>query len=97
MLAGADIVVTRGGLGMSALGADGRVVDVPTRRRVVFDVQGAGDTAMAALVVWRAAGASLVDACRVANAAASVAVSKSGTAAVGRDELAQAFAEAEGT
>lgn len=93
MLAGAEVVVTRGGLGMSALGADGRFMDVPTLRRAVFDVQGAGDTAMAALVVCRASGDSLARACRVANAAASVAVAKSGTAAVTREELRAALAE----
>jgi D-beta-D-heptose 7-phosphate kinase/D-beta-D-heptose 1-phosphate adenosyltransferase len=87
-LGGAEVVVTRGGDGVTALGADGRVFDVPTRRLAVYDVQGAGDTSMAALVACRAAGASLRRACRVANAAAAVAVSKVGTAAVTRGELA---------
>lgn len=86
-LAGADVVVTRGGEGVTALGEDGRVVDVPTRRLAVYDVQGAGDTSMAALVLCRAAGASLVEACVVANAAAAVAVAKVGTAAVTPAEL----------
>lgn len=86
-LAGADVVVTRGGEGVTALGEDGRVVDVPTRRLAVYDVQGAGDTSMAALVLCRAAGASLVEACVVANAAAAVAVAKVGTAAVTAAEL----------
>jgi D-beta-D-heptose 7-phosphate kinase/D-beta-D-heptose 1-phosphate adenosyltransferase len=49
---------------------------------------------MAALVACRAAGASLEQACVVANAAAAVAVSKVGTAAVTRDELARGLAEA---
>jgi D-beta-D-heptose 7-phosphate kinase/D-beta-D-heptose 1-phosphate adenosyltransferase len=93
-LGGAEIVVTRGGEGACALGADGRMLDVPTRRRAVFDVQGAGDTAMAALAGCRAAGASLLDACLVANAAASVAVGKLGTAAVSRAELAASLDEA---
>lgn len=86
-LAGADVVVTRGGAGVTALGEDGRVVDVPTRRLAVYDVQGAGDTAMAALVLCRAAGATLLEACAVANAAAAVAVEKVGTAAVTLAEL----------
>lgn len=87
-LGGGEIVVTRGGEGASALDADGRMFDVPTRRRAVFDVQGAGDTAMAALACCRVAGASLLDACVVANAAAGVAVGKLGTADVTRAELA---------
>ena len=86
-LAGADVVVTRGGAGVTALGVDGRVVDVPTRRLAVYDVQGAGDTSMAALVLCRAAGATLLEACIVANAAAAVAVLKVGTAAVTLAEL----------
>lgn len=93
-LGGSEVVVTRGGEGASALGSDGRVVEVPTRRRAVFDVQGAGDTAMAALACCRVAGASLFDACVVANAAASVAVGKVGTAAVSRAELAASLDEA---
>jgi rfaE bifunctional protein kinase chain/domain len=86
-LGGGEVVVTRGRLGMSGLDDLGQVFDVPTRPLEVFDVQGAGDTSIAALGLCRAAGASLVDACIVANAAAAVAVEKVGTAAVGRVEL----------
>ncbi|MEZ4279476.1 MAG: PfkB family carbohydrate kinase [Myxococcota bacterium] len=86
-LGGAEIVVTRGGEGISALGADGVVFDVPADRLAVYDVQGAGDTSMAALVLCRTAGASLREACVVANAAAGIAVSKLGTAAVTAAEL----------
>lgn len=92
-LGGAEIVVTRGRDGATVLGADGRVVDVPTRPLAVYDVQGAGDTAMAALVSCRVAGASLVEACAIANAAAAVAVSKVGTAAVTRAELEERLAQ----
>lgn len=93
-LAGAEVVVTRGGEGVSALGDDGGPFDVPARRLAVFDVQGAGDTSLAALVLCRAAGASLFEACVVANAAAAVAVSKVGTAAVTPSELRARLAEA---
>lgn len=92
-LAGAEIVVTRGAEGISALGADGRAFDVPARRLAVYDVQGAGDTSMAALVSCRTAGASLREACVVANAAAGVAISKVGTAAVTAAELRAWLAE----
>lgn len=91
-LSGSEVVVTRGGEGMSGLAADGRAFDVATERIAVYDVQGAGDTAMAALVLCRVAGAPLADACRVANAAAGIAVSKVGTAAVSRAELAARLA-----
>jgi len=86
-LGGGEIVVTRGSEGMSALDQAGGFFDVPTRARAVYDVQGAGDTAMAALALARAAGAGLRDACRVANGAAALVVGKLGTAAVSVDEL----------
>lgn len=86
-LGGGEVVVTRGRFGMSGLDDRGRIFDVPTRPLEVFDVQGAGDTSIAALGLCRAAGASLVEACLVANAAAAVAVEKVGTAAVRASEL----------
>ncbi len=84
---GGEIVLTRGRAGMTGLDRDGRVFDVPTRPLEVFDVQGAGDTSIAVLGLCRAAGASLRNACIVANAAAAVAVEKVGTAAVAPEEL----------
>ncbi len=92
-LGGAEIVVTRGAAGISALGADGRAFDVPTPPRAVYDVQGAGDTALAALVACRTAGAPLREACLVANAAAGIAIAKVGTAAVTLAELRAGLAE----
>jgi len=84
----ADIVVTRGSEGMTCFAAGettGR--DVHTLAREVFDVQGAGDTTIAALELARAAGASLLEAAIVANAAAGVVVGKIGTATVSREEI----------
>jgi D-beta-D-heptose 7-phosphate kinase/D-beta-D-heptose 1-phosphate adenosyltransferase len=92
-LGGSEVVVTRGPDGMSALDATGRFFDVPTRPLEVFDVQGAGDTSIAALALCRAAGAELADACIVANAAAAVAVEKVGTATVSRAELRDRLAD----
>ncbi len=86
-LGGGEVVVTRGRSGMSGLDEAGHGFDVPTRALEVYDVQGAGDTSIAAHGLCRAAGASLPDACIVANAAASVAVEKVGTATVGGREL----------
>ena len=53
----------------------------------VYDVQGAGDTAIAALALARRVGASLFEAAVIANAAAGVVVQKIGTATSGPDEL----------
>lgn len=86
-IGGGEIVVTQGGAGMLALDAHGALFTVPTETRAVFDVQGAGDTTLAALALAKLARASLAEACIVANAAASVAVTKVGTAAVAADEL----------
>ena len=67
--------------------------DVPTLVREVFDVTGAGDTATAALTLSMAAGASLVEAARIANAAAGVVVQKPRTATCSMDELRSALQE----
>ncbi|MFK7894321.1 MAG: bifunctional heptose 7-phosphate kinase/heptose 1-phosphate adenyltransferase [Myxococcota bacterium] len=93
-LGGAEIVMTRGASGMSALDAAGGAFELPTRALEVYDVQGAGDTSIAALTLCRAAGASLREACLVANAAAAVVVEKVGTAAVTRDELVERLPDA---
>jgi D-beta-D-heptose 7-phosphate kinase/D-beta-D-heptose 1-phosphate adenosyltransferase len=60
---------------------------IPTAAREVYDVSGAGDTALAALVLALAAKASLVTAAHFANAAAGVVVGKLGTATVTPAEL----------
>ena len=54
----------------------------------VYDVTGAGDTVISTLTVAKSVGASIKEACYIANAAASIAVSQLGTYAVGADELA---------
>jgi rfaE bifunctional protein kinase chain/domain len=59
--------------------------------RQVFDVTGAGDTVLSVLSLALAAGASLVDAAFLANAAAGVVVGKLGTASVTPKELAAAL------
>jgi D-beta-D-heptose 7-phosphate kinase/D-beta-D-heptose 1-phosphate adenosyltransferase len=83
----ADVVVTRGGDGMTVFEAGRPGVPVPTAVREVFDVQGAGDTVIAALVLARRAGATLLESAVLANAAAGVVVGKIGTATATPDEL----------
>lgn len=84
----ADLVITRGGAGMSLFEGSGPRCDVATSNREVFDVQGAGDTTIAVLALARAAGASLVEAAVLANAGAGVVVEKAGTATASRAEIA---------
>ena len=59
----------------------------------IADVTGAGDTLLAALALGIAAGASLRDACFIANFAAGLVVEKRHTATVSYDELNAAFNE----
>jgi rfaE bifunctional protein kinase chain/domain len=68
-------------------------VDRGSSGRQVFDVTGAGDTVLSVLALAAAAGASLSDAARLANAAAGVVVGKLGTASVAPDELLHLLTE----
>jgi len=81
------LVVTRGPDGMSLFEDDGPGVDVPTVPREVFDVQGAGDTAIAALTLALRAGGSLLESAVIANAASGAVVAKVGTATASADEV----------
>ena len=86
-LGGADVVVTRGGEGMSIFESGAPGVDVHTAARDVFDVQGAGDTTIAALALALRAGATLLEAAVLSNAAAGVVVGKVGTATASPAEV----------
>lgn len=81
------VLITRGEEGMTLFTDDGRVTHIPTVAREVYDVTGAGDTAIATLTLALAAGASLEEAAVLANHAAGVVVGKLGTATVSREEL----------
>jgi D-beta-D-heptose 7-phosphate kinase/D-beta-D-heptose 1-phosphate adenosyltransferase len=82
-----NLVITLGEDGM-LLSSEGRALrTIPTAAREVYDVSGAGDTALAALVLALATGAGLELAAHFANAAAGVVVGKLGTATVTPREL----------
>jgi D-beta-D-heptose 7-phosphate kinase/D-beta-D-heptose 1-phosphate adenosyltransferase len=87
------ILATRSEKGMMLIEANGEVHSVPARAREVFDVSGAGDTVIATMALCVAAGRTLSQAMRVANAAASVVVSKLGTATADIAEVMQEFEE----
>ncbi len=86
------IVVTEGKDGMTLLRSDSPAANFPSFARQVYDVTGAGDTALATLAVALAAGAPLPDAVWLSNLAAGLAVGESGTAAISREQLAAALA-----
>ena len=59
----------------------------PLLKKEVFDVSGAGDTALALLTASLASGATLLEAAHTANRGAGIVVSKRGTAAVTLEDL----------
>ena len=86
--AGCDsVLITRGEHGMTLLGPTEQA-QLAAEAREVADVTGAGDTVIATMTLALAAGASLLDAARLANKAAGVVVGKFGPATVSIDELA---------
>jgi rfaE bifunctional protein kinase chain/domain len=84
------LLVTRGRRGMAVVERGGVVQFLgPHGTRAAVDVTGAGDTVMAAFTLGLAAGATALEAARLANVAGALVVLKPGTATVGADELAQ--------
>ncbi|MCS6850780.1 MAG: D-glycero-beta-D-manno-heptose-7-phosphate kinase [Gemmataceae bacterium] len=81
------VLLTRGAEGMVLFRRGQPPRSIATQPRQVFDVTGAGDTAMAALALAVAAGASLEEAAALANEAAGIVVGKPGTAGVTPAEL----------
>ena len=84
------LLITRGDKGMS-LFADGKLTHVTAKAREVYDVTGAGDTVVTSLCLALAAGASVLSAVEIANAAAGVVVGKIGTASASPAELLDCF------
>ena len=81
------LLVTRGASGMSLFERGVSPVHIAASARSVYDVIGAGDTAIGSLALALAAGATLEESVRFANLAAGVAVSKFGTSLVTPEEL----------
>ena len=91
---GADaVLITRGAEGMTLIEASGSHHIPVTNISEVYDVSGAGDTVVAAMMLAVAAGASRLKAARLANYAAGVVVRKLGTATASTEELKQAIGE----
>lgn len=81
------ILLTRGDKGMQLWPVGASMIDIPARRREVYDVTGAGDTVVAVLAAGLSVGLPLEKAARIANAAAGVVVGKPGTATCSLEEL----------
>lgn len=89
------LLITLGEAGMMLLEQGRKSYHAPTRAREVFDVSGAGDTAIAAFTLALAAGANGIEAAEIANHAAGVVVGKLGTATLNAGELRGIFAKTE--
>jgi D-beta-D-heptose 7-phosphate kinase / D-beta-D-heptose 1-phosphate adenosyltransferase len=92
------LLVTRGREGMTLFESrsDGfRRVDIPVVARNVYDVTGAGDTAIAVFAAAIASGAGLEGAARLANIAAGIVVGKHGTATTTIEEIRNHLTEQE--
>jgi D-beta-D-heptose 7-phosphate kinase / D-beta-D-heptose 1-phosphate adenosyltransferase len=86
------MVVTLGDRGMLIVPADGPTTAVPAIQRAVYDVTGAGDTAISVLTLSLAAQAPLPAAAQLANAAAGVSVGQIGAVAVDAASIRDAIA-----
>ncbi len=80
------ILLTRSEEGMTLFDSQGKL-HVSAQAREVFDVTGAGDTVIATLAAFVAAGLSLREALPLANRAAGLVVAKFGTATVSYEEM----------
>jgi D-glycero-beta-D-manno-heptose-7-phosphate kinase len=88
-----NVLITLGEQGMMLFQKKGAPHYIPTKAREVFDVSGAGDTAIALFTLGLACGATATEAAEIANHASAVVVSKLGTATVTREELMASFRE----
>lgn len=89
-----NLVVTLGSGGMLLVRPQGTAFRVPAAgAAAAVDVTGAGDTAAALFGAGLSAGLAPQAALQLANAAAGLAVSRSGPAVLGLSELATAFAQ----
>jgi D-glycero-beta-D-manno-heptose-7-phosphate kinase len=84
------LLVTLGEQGMLLLEGETAPLHLPARAKEVFDVSGAGDTAIAVFTLGLVAGADPAEAAELANRASGIVVGKVGTATVTAAELAAA-------
>ncbi|TLD70932.1 hypothetical protein FEM03_11410 [Phragmitibacter flavus] len=87
-----QVLVTLGEQGMMLFRRDQAPHCIPTCAQEVYDVSGAGDTAIAILTLALAAGKSSEEAADIANQASGIVVGKLGTACVSPEELLAAYA-----
>lgn len=84
-----QLIITLGAEGMAItdVKSGGGMKMIPTVAREVFDVSGAGDTAISTIVASLSCGATLEEAAWIGNCASGVVIAKKGTALVNQEEL----------
>jgi rfaE bifunctional protein kinase chain/domain len=85
------LLVTLGEQGMILFSRNQSPFHVPSRAREVYDLSGAGDTAIALFTLALASGSSPREAAEISNHASSVVVGKLGTATLSPQELLESF------
>ena len=86
-----NLLITLGEQGMLLFSGGSAPYHTPTRAREVFDVSGAGDTAIALFTLALCSGASAPEAAEISNHASGIVVGKLGTATVTPTELIASF------
>jgi len=85
------LLITLGEQGMMLFERGKKPHHIPTKAQQVFDVSGAGDTAIALFTIALCSQATPIEAAEIANHASAVVVGKLGTATVTPDELRASF------
>jgi D-beta-D-heptose 7-phosphate kinase/D-beta-D-heptose 1-phosphate adenosyltransferase len=89
------LLITLGEHGMLLFSGGAEPSHIPTCARTVFDVSGAGDTAIAIFTLALASRASAAEAAHLANLASGVVVGKLGTASLTPSELLDGIQQGE--
>ncbi len=86
------LLITRGEHGMTLFEGDGRATHIKVMARKVYDVTGAGDTVVAALMLGMATGLDLKSAAYLSNMAAGLVVGEVGTSTAKAGDLKEVIA-----
>jgi rfaE bifunctional protein kinase chain/domain len=86
-----QLLITLGDQGMMLFTPEKTPYHIPSRAKEVYDLSGAGDTAIAFYTLALLSGATAIEAAEISNYASSVVVAKFGTATVTPQELRQSF------
>ncbi len=85
------ILNTRGNNGMKLFSKEGILLDTKSDAKSVYDVTGAGDTVISSIAISLVEKMGIIEAVKISNKAAAIAVSKFGTQSVTKFELENAL------